>query len=47
MEGDEVYDASSLGHAESIEQERISDDELIIIKGTKVKLQKGLPNFEH
>jgi T-complex protein 1 subunit alpha len=35
MEGDEVYDASSLGHAESIEQERISDDELIIIKGTK------------
>ncbi|KNC80134.1 T-complex protein 1 subunit alpha [Sphaeroforma arctica JP610] len=35
MEGDESFDASSLGYAESVAQERISDDELIIIKGTK------------
>ena len=47
MEGEEVFDASSLGHAESIEQERISDDELIVIKGTKVKVETGLPNSEH
>ena len=47
MEGEEVFDASSLGHAESIEQERISDDELIVIKGTKVKVETGLPNCEH
>jgi len=37
MEGDEVFEASSLGHCDSVEQERISDDELIIIKGPKVR----------
>jgi len=42
MEGDEVFDASSLGQAETVEQERISDDELIIITGTKVKFNPGL-----
>ena len=47
MEGEEVFEASSLGHAESIEQERISDDELIVIKGTKVKFQTGLSNSHH
>jgi T-complex protein 1 subunit alpha len=36
LEGDETFEASSLGHAEEVVQERISDDELILVKGTKV-----------
>jgi len=36
LEGDETFEASSLGSAEEVSQERISDDELILIKGTKV-----------
>jgi T-complex protein 1 subunit alpha len=32
LEGDEIFDASMLGTAEEIVQERISDDELILIK---------------
>ncbi|KAK4683615.1 T-complex protein 1 subunit alpha, partial [Tremellales sp. Uapishka_1] len=36
LEGDETYEASSLGHADEVVQERISDDELILVKGTKV-----------
>jgi len=35
LEGDEVFEASSLGFAEEVVQERISDDECILIKGTK------------
>lgn len=35
MEGDESYDPSQLGTCESVSQERIADDELILIKGTK------------
>lgn len=35
LEGDEVFEASSLGYAEEVVQERISDDECILIKGTK------------
>lgn len=35
INGDESFQASSLGHAESVSQERISDDECIIIRGTK------------
>lgn len=35
LEGDETFEASSLGQAEEVVQERISDDELILIKGTK------------
>lgn len=35
LEGDEVFEASSLGMAEEVVQERISDDECILIKGTK------------
>jgi T-complex protein 1 subunit alpha len=35
MEGEETFDASMLGQADTVVQERISDDELIIIKGTK------------
>jgi T-complex protein 1 subunit alpha len=36
LEGDETFEASYLGTAEEVVQERISDDELILIKGTKV-----------
>ena len=36
LEGEEVFEASSLGHCDYVGQERISDDELIIIKGTFV-----------
>jgi len=36
LEGEESFDASSLGQAEEVVQERIADDELILIKGPKV-----------
>ena len=36
LEGEETFEASSLGSAEEVVQERISDDELLLIKGTKV-----------
>ncbi|KAI5814600.1 chaperonin Cpn60/TCP-1 family [Pyronema omphalodes] len=35
LEGEEVFDPSNLGTAEEVIQERISDDECILIKGTK------------
>lgn len=35
LEGEEVFEASSLGAAEEVVQERISDDECILVKGTK------------
>jgi len=36
LEGEESFEAASLGSAEEVEQVRISDDELILIKGTKI-----------
>ena len=33
LEGDESFEASMLGQAEEVVQERISDDELVLIKG--------------
>lgn len=33
LEGDESFDASMLGTAEEVVQERISDDELILVRG--------------
>ncbi|GAA5848165.1 hypothetical protein JCM8547_004429 [Rhodosporidiobolus lusitaniae] len=36
LDGEETFEASSLGTAEEVVQERISDDELILVKGTKV-----------
>jgi len=36
LEGDETFEASYLGIAEEVVQERISDDELILVKDTKV-----------
>lgn len=35
LEGDETFEPSFLGSAEEVAQERISDDECILIKGTK------------
>ena len=35
LNGDEKFDASNLGHAEEVVQERISDDECILVKGPK------------
>jgi T-complex protein 1 subunit alpha len=35
LNGDEKFEASNLGQAEEVVQERISDDECILIKGTK------------
>lgn len=32
LEGDETFDASMLGQAEEVVQERICDDELLLIK---------------
>lgn len=37
LEGEESFDASQLGHAEEVAQERICDDELILIKNPKTK----------
>ncbi|KAK6418714.1 chaperonin-containing T-complex alpha subunit Cct1 [Oleoguttula sp. CCFEE 5521] len=36
LNGDEVFDKANLGQAEEVVQERISDDELILVKGPKV-----------
>ncbi|KFD55270.1 hypothetical protein M513_03911 [Trichuris suis] len=37
QEADESFDASLLGHAEEVVQERINDDELVFIKGPKAR----------
>lgn len=37
LEGEESYDASMLGHADEVVQERICDDELVLIKNPKTK----------
>ena len=34
MDGDEKYDAGCLGHAEHVSEERVADDEMIVIEGT-------------
>lgn len=36
LEGNETYESTYLGVADEVVQERISDDELILIKGTRV-----------
>ena len=36
LEGEEVFDPSHLGQADEVIQERVSDDELIFIKGLVV-----------
>ncbi|KAI2650025.1 T-complex protein 1 subunit alpha [Labeo rohita] len=37
LEGEETYEASMLGQAEEVVQERVCDDELILIKNTKAR----------
>uniref|UniRef100_A0A7E4VPD6 T-complex protein 1 subunit alpha n=1 Tax=Panagrellus redivivus TaxID=6233 RepID=A0A7E4VPD6_PANRE len=37
IDGEEAFEASLLGYAEEVVQERISDEELILIKGPKAK----------
>merc|ERR1712203_35997 len=37
VEGEESFEVSQLGEAAEVVQERISDDELILIKGTKAR----------
>ncbi|KAI9025350.1 T-complex protein 1 subunit alpha [Phycomyces nitens] len=37
LEGEETFETSYLGQAEEVVQERISDDECLLIKGTKVQ----------
>ena len=42
LEGEEVFEASYLGQAEEVVQERICDDELILIKGYVVFYTQNL-----
>ncbi|XP_078443638.1 T-complex protein 1 alpha subunit [Wolffia australiana] len=35
MEGDETFDAASIGYADEVVEERIADDDVILVKGTK------------
>merc|ERR1712218_469520 len=42
VEGEESFDASQLGEAAEVCQERISDDELILIKGTKARTASSI-----
>ncbi|KAI8139823.1 T-complex protein 1 subunit alpha [Fennellomyces sp. T-0311] len=37
LDGEETFEASYLGHADEVVQERISDDECILVKGTKIQ----------
>ncbi|KAJ1912451.1 chaperonin-containing T-complex alpha subunit Cct1 [Tieghemiomyces parasiticus] len=37
LEGEETFEASYLGRADEVVQERISDDECILVKGTKAR----------
>jgi len=37
LEGEESFEASYIGHAAEVAQKRISDDELILVTGTKGK----------
>merc|ERR1711988_1776086 len=42
VEGEESFEASYLGEAAEVSQERISDDELILIKGTKARTASSI-----
>jgi len=42
VEGEESFEASFLGEAAEVSQERISDDELILIKGTKARTASSI-----
>jgi hypothetical protein len=34
MEGEETFDSSFFGHADEVVQERIANDDVILVKGT-------------
>jgi hypothetical protein len=40
--GEEAFDPSMLGAADEVVQERVSDDELIFIKGTKARTASSI-----
>ncbi|XP_059158288.1 T-complex protein 1 subunit alpha-like [Physella acuta] len=42
MDGEESFDPSYLGHAEEVAQERICDDELLIIRGPKARTASSI-----
>ena len=42
LEGDETFEASYLGEAAEVCQTRISDDELILVKGTKARTASSI-----
>uniref|UniRef100_A0A914XN80 T-complex protein 1 subunit alpha n=1 Tax=Plectus sambesii TaxID=2011161 RepID=A0A914XN80_9BILA len=42
LEGEETFEASYLGSADEVVQQRISDEELIIIKGTKARTSASI-----
>jgi T-complex protein 1 subunit alpha len=42
IEGEESFEVSQLGEAAEVSQERISDDELILIKGTKARTASSI-----
>jgi len=42
IEGEESFETSFLGEADEVSQERISDDELILIKGTKARTASSI-----
>lgn len=35
MEGEETFDSSFLGQADEVVEERIADDDVVMVKGTK------------
>ena len=41
MEGEETFDSSFLGHADEVVEERVADDDVIMIKGTKTTSAVG------
>lgn len=41
MEGEESFEASLLGYADEVVEERISDDDVILIKGAKTTSAVG------
>ncbi|MED6270476.1 Alpha subunit of chaperonin-containing T-complex [Characodon lateralis] len=42
LEGEETFEATMLGQAEEVVQERVCDDELILIKNTKVRTSSSI-----
>jgi T-complex protein 1 subunit alpha len=36
MEGNETFDASCLGYAEEVVEERVADDNMVMVKGSKL-----------